>query len=37
MFYLDLAKSYIRKDEYQKVRDVLKKVIDSPKEDEDND
>jgi len=37
MFYLDLAKSYISKDEYQKVRDVLKKVIDSPKEDEDTD
>lgn len=37
MFYLDLAKSYIREDEYQKSRDVLKKVIDSPKKDEDDD
>lgn len=37
MFYLDLAKSYIREDEYQKARDVLKKVIDSPKKDEDDD
>jgi len=37
MFYLDLAKSYIREDEYQKARDVLKKVIDSPKNDEDDD
>jgi tetratricopeptide (TPR) repeat protein len=37
MFYLDLAKSYIREDEYQKARDMLKKVIDSPKNDEDDD
>lgn len=37
MFYLDFAKSYIREDEYQKARDVLKKVIDSPKKDEDDD
>ena len=37
MFYLDLAKSYIREDEYQKARDNLKKVIDSPKKDEDDD
>jgi tetratricopeptide (TPR) repeat protein len=37
MFYLDLAKSYIREDEFQKARDVLKKVIDSPKKDEDDD
>lgn len=37
MFYLDLAKSYIREDEYQKAREILKKVIDSPKKDEDDD
>jgi len=37
MFYLDLANSYIREDEYQKARDILKKVIDSPKKDEDDD
>ena len=37
MFYLDLAKSYIREDEFQKARDTLKKVIDSPKKDEDDD
>jgi tetratricopeptide (TPR) repeat protein len=37
MFYLDLAKSYIREDEFQKARDMLKKVIDSPKNDEDDD
>lgn len=37
MFYLDLAKSYIREDEYQKARDMLKKVIESPKKDEDDD
>jgi len=37
MFYLDLAKSYVREDEYQKARDTLKKVIDSPKKDEDDD
>lgn len=37
MFYLDLAKSYIREDEYQKAREMLKKVMDSPKRDEDDD
>lgn len=37
MFYLDFAKSYLREDEYQKARDMLKKVIDSPKKDEDDD
>lgn len=37
MFYLDLAKSYIREDEYQAARETLKKVIDSPKNDEDDD
>lgn len=37
MFYLDLAKSFIREDEFQKARDTLKKVIDSPKKDEDDD
>lgn len=37
MFYLDLAKSYIREDEYQKAREMLKKVIESPKKDEDDD
>jgi tetratricopeptide (TPR) repeat protein len=31
MFYLDLAKAYIREDEYQQAREALKKVIDSPK------
>lgn len=37
MFYLDLAKSYIREDEYQKAREMLKKVLDSPKREEDDD
>lgn len=37
MFYLDLAKSYIREDEFQKAREMLKRVIDSPKRDEDDD
>lgn len=37
MFYLDFAKSYIREDEYQKAREVLNKVIESPKKDEDDD
>jgi len=37
MFYLDLANSYIREDEFQKARDMLNKVIDSPKKDEDDD
>lgn len=36
MFYLDLAKSYIREDEYQKAKDMLKKVLDSPQKDEDD-
>lgn len=37
MFYLDLAKSYIREDEYSKAREMLKKVIESSKKDEDDD
>lgn len=37
MFYLDFAKSYIREDEYQKAREILNKVIESPKKDEDDD
>lgn len=37
MFYLDLAKSYIREDEFQKAKNMLKKVIESPKRDEDDD
>lgn len=37
MFYLDLAKSYIREDEYQKAREMLKRVVDSPKREEDDD
>ncbi|NWF89916.1 MAG: hypothetical protein HXY50_10700 [Ignavibacteriaceae bacterium] len=37
MFHLDLARSYIREDEFVKARENLKKVIDSPKRDEDDD
>jgi FimV-like protein len=37
MFYLDLAKAYIRQDEYAKARENLKKVISSPKRDENDD
>ena len=33
MFYVDLAKAYIREDEYVKARDMLKKAIASPKRD----
>jgi tetratricopeptide (TPR) repeat protein len=31
MFYLDLAKAYIREDEYDKAKEMLKKTIESPK------
>ena len=31
MFYVDLAKAYIREDEYEKAKDMLKKAIASPK------
>ncbi|MEO8399847.1 MAG: tetratricopeptide repeat protein [Ignavibacteriaceae bacterium] len=34
MFYLDLAKAYIREDEYDKAREMLNNVTESPKEDE---
>ena len=37
MFYLDLAKAYIKQDEYSKARDMLNKVIASPKRDENDD
>lgn len=37
MFYLDLAKAYIRQDEYAKARENLDKVISSPKRDENDD
>ncbi len=37
MFYLDLAKAYIRKDEYTKARENLDMVISSPKRDENDD
>lgn len=37
MFYLDLAKAYIREDEYQKARETLQSVIDSPKADKSDD
>ncbi len=33
MFYVDLGKAYIRNDEYAKAREVLKKAVDSPKRD----
>jgi tetratricopeptide (TPR) repeat protein len=31
MFYVDLAKAYIREDEYEKAKEMLKKAIESPK------
>ncbi len=37
MFYLDLAKAYIREDEYSKAREQLKNVMNSPKEDQTDD
>ncbi len=37
MFYLDLAKAYIREDEYSKAREALKNVMDSPKEEKSDD
>ena len=37
MFYLDLAKAYIREDEYDKARANLNKVLSSPKKDENDD
>lgn len=33
MFYVDLAKAYIREDEYAKAKDMLRKAIASPKRD----
>ncbi len=33
MFYVDLAKAYIREDEYGKAKEMLKNAIDSPKRD----
>jgi len=37
MFYLDLAKAYIKKDEYSKAKEMLNNVIASPKRDENDD
>lgn len=37
MFYLDLAKAYIKKDDYTKAREMLNNVIASPKKDENDD
>ncbi|MDR3628244.1 MAG: hypothetical protein P4L45_15480 [Ignavibacteriaceae bacterium] len=37
MFYLDFAKAYIKEDEYTKAKEMLRKVIDSPKHDENDD
>lgn len=37
MFYLDLGKAYIEEDEYEKAREVLKKIEKAPKADEDDD
>ncbi len=37
MFYLDLAKAYIRQDEYSKAKENLNNVISSPKRDENDD
>ncbi len=37
MFYLDLAKAYIREDEYNKAKGMLKKTIESPKKDQNDD
>lgn len=37
MFYLDLAKAYIEDDQEDKAKDVLNKLINSPKKDEDDD
>lgn len=33
MFYVDMGRAYIRKDDYNKAREVLHKAIDSPKRD----
>jgi tetratricopeptide (TPR) repeat protein len=33
MFYLDLAKAYIREDEYTKAKEMLKNAVESPKRD----
>jgi FimV-like protein len=37
MFYLDLAKAYIREDEYPQARETLQSVINSPKVDQSDD
>ena len=37
MFYLDIGKAYIEEDEYEKAREVLKKIEKAPKADEDDD
>ena len=37
MFYLDLARAYIRDDEYKSAREMLQKVLESPKKDQDDD
>ncbi len=37
MFYLELGKAYLEEDEYDKAKFYLKKVIDTPKKDQDDD
>ncbi len=37
MFYLDLARAYVRNDEYKAAREMLNKVLESPKKDQDDD
>lgn len=37
MFYLDLARAYVRDDEYKIAREMLNKVLESPKKDQDDD
>lgn len=37
MFYLELGKAYLEEDDYDKAKIYLKKVIDSPKKDQDDD
>jgi tetratricopeptide (TPR) repeat protein len=37
MFYLDFAKAYIKEDEYIKAKEMLKKVLESPKREENDD
>jgi tetratricopeptide (TPR) repeat protein len=37
MFYLDLGKAYLKQDEYAKAKEAFRKVIESPKKDENDD